>query len=297
VKEIELEPHDPDFPSQLQGLDPPLLSLRVRGALPDLERAVAIVGTRAADDEARQFTERLAFELASAGCPIVSGGALGIDGAAHVGALNAGRPTIAVLASGFSPPYPRRHGPLFERIVEGGGALVTEVPDGTAPQKGRFLARNRIVAAMARVVVVTQAPIPSGALSTAALAVKRKTPVMSVPSAPWDPRGEGCLVLLKRGALVCTSARDVLSVSATSGGASANCNAEGSENNNDFSDLDPVERQIVRDLGPQPRHPDEIAHRTGLAAREVQRALSTLLLKDLIEVRPGGRFRRRSPRL
>ncbi len=200
---------------------------------------------------------------------------------------------MAVLASGFAPPYPASNADLFEAIVDSGGALFSEEPDGTPPRRGRFLARNRIVAALARVVVVTQAPIPSGALSTAALAAKRKTPVMSVPSAPWDPRGKGCLALISKGALVCTSARDVLSVSATSGRAGVSCEAEGSENNSDFSDLDPVERQIVRDLGPRPRHPDEIAHRTGLAAREVQRGLSTLVLKDLVEVRPGGRFRRR----
>ncbi len=255
-----------------------------------------MVGTRAADDEAVEFTERLCFELASAGAVIVSGGALGIDAAAHQGALRAGGATVAVLASGFAPPYPRCHARLFDRVAEEGGALVSELPDGTAPHRGRFLARNRIVAAMAHVVVVTQAPIPSGALSTAALAMKRKTPVMSVPSAPWDPRAAGCLALLSKGALVCTSARDVLSVSATNGGAVADCEAAGSENSSDFSDLDPVERQIVHDLGPRPRHPDEIAFRTGLSAREVQRALTTLLLRDLVEVRPGGRFRRRNPR-
>jgi len=287
----------PAYPEALTRVRPRVGALRVRGTLPEsFARAVAIVGTRAADEEAIRFTEGLARDLAEAGIVVVSGGALGVDAAAHRGALEAGGSTVAVLASGFRPPYPLRHAGLFDGIVEAGGALISAMPDGTGPHRGLFLARNRIVAALSRVVVVTQAPIPSGALSTAAAAKELKIPVMSVPSAPWDALGQGCLALLGEGALVCTSVRDVLSVSAIDGRAAACRNARHSENKSDFSDLDPVAAQIVRNLG-RPRHPDEIAYRTGLSAREVQRVLMTLLLEGLVEARPGGRFRKRNPRL
>ncbi len=285
-------PADPSFPEACARATPPIESLRVRGTLPEsFARAVALVGTRSADDEALAFTRRLAAELAEAGCVIVSGGARGVDAAAHQGALDAGGVTVAVLASGFAPPYPRGNGALFDAIVDRGGALVSELPDGTAPLRGRFLARNRVIAALSRVVVVIQAPIPSGALNTAATARKLKIPVMSVPSAPWDVRSTGTLALIAGGALVCTSARDVLSVPALSGRDVTDGPTTPSENICDFSGFDPVARQILEDLGSRPRHPDEIADRTGLSAREVQQVVIRLLLEGLVEARPGGRFR------
>ena len=201
-------PRSTHWPSALDDLDDPPASFDCVGVLDDAPR-VGIVGTRRADASANRFAHRLARELAERGITIVSGGALGIDASAHRGALEttAGR-TIAVLASGFARPYPRSHGPLFEQIAER-GALIHE--DHPAQSKSRFLFRNRLIAALSDVVVVVQAPRKSGALSTAYHALAMNRPLLVVPVAPWDKRGEGNLTLLDRPeATLCTSSARVL---------------------------------------------------------------------------------------
>src|SRR5690606_22400838 len=152
-----------------------------------LERSVAIVGTRTPDPEAAELARDLAYELGQAGCVVLSGGARGIDAAAHEGALDAGSPTVAVLATGLASAYPPTHGALFGRIANR-GALLTESDDEAAPQAYRFLRRNALLAALAKVVVVVQAPIRSGALSTAAHARRLGRDLLAVPWAPFDVR-------------------------------------------------------------------------------------------------------------
>lgn len=204
-------PLDAAWPRRLADLAEPPLWLRVAGRMLWPEPIVAIVGTRHSDEEAERFTFQLAAELCDAGCTIVSGGAYGIDAAAHQGALEAAGCTVAVLATGLREAYPKHHGSLFGRIAEQ-GALLTESPDEQQLWPSLFLRRNRLIAALAEAVVVVQAPFKSGALSTAAWAKQLGRPLLTTPSAPWDPRGEGCLALLRQGATICTSARDVLSV-------------------------------------------------------------------------------------
>lgn len=292
-----LRPGAPGFPPAALELPDPPLQLRVVGCLPPLGRAVAIVGTRHADDEGRELAHGLAMDLASAGCIVVSGGARGIDRAAHEGALAAGAPTVAVLATGFAPPYPKRHAELFARIVEGGGALVAEVEDGTAPHPGRFLQRNRLVAALGRAVVVVQAPLRSGALSTAAHAERLHRPILGVPAAPSDPRGRGCLELLRRGATVCTRARDVLSVPAFGGSEPDAKSPQATENLEKIPDLDPDGQAVWQALGRRARHVDEVARRVGLPVGLVQRALVGLMLMGLVEERGPGRYARALSRI
>ncbi|MCB9614286.1 MAG: DNA-protecting protein DprA [Sandaracinus sp.] len=178
-------PHE-GFPRGLHDLPDPPERLFVAGDLPGAGLSVAIVGTRAADPEPLRFAHRLAFDLTRAGVLVVSGGALGIDAAAHRGALDAGGPTVAVLASGLRRAYPPEHVSLFEQIAEQ-GALLCEYED-VKPHRGRFLERNRLVAAMCDAVVVVQAPDRSGALNTAATARTLGRLVFAVPAAPWDLR-------------------------------------------------------------------------------------------------------------
>jgi DNA processing protein len=249
-----------------------------------LAGAVAVVGTRYATDEALELAHALGRALAAAGRTVISGGARGVDAAAHRGALEAGGPTLAVLATGFDRPYPPGHGGLFAEIATH-GALLTEAEDGAAPLGFAFLARNRLIAALAEAVVVVQAPARSGALSTAALARKMEIPVFAVPYAPWEVRGEGCLTLLRRGALICTSPRDVLSVrprGAPPGPAPAPNDREKICN---VSELDPDGRAVLGRLGRKPRHPDELASALGMSIMRVQRALLQLLLLGLAEER------------
>ncbi len=188
IREIQLDAED--YPPRLRTLPDAPAKIWARGALPE-DPSVAIVGTRRASRDAIAFTERLAAELAQAGASVVSGGAAGIDTAAHEGALRARGVTIVVQAAPLEAPYPRRNANLFDRVIEQGGGWLSETPPGKHARPFRFLARNRLIAALADVVIVVQAPARSGALSTARWARELERPVLAVPGAPWDPRAEG----------------------------------------------------------------------------------------------------------
>ena len=210
---IRILPDDPSYPEALRVLttrdapDPPTLYLR--GALPALP-GVALVGTRAASDGALAFARELAAALGAAGFCIWSGGARGVDAAAHAGALDAGAPTVLVAGGGLDRPYPPEHAPLFGRVLASGGALLARVPDDAPPRPLHFVQRNAVLAAMTRATVVIEAGVESGARSTAASARRLGRPVLAVPSAPWDPRGAGCLLEIALGARLVTRAADVL---------------------------------------------------------------------------------------
>jgi len=154
--------------------------------------------------------EQLALELARVGVIVVSGLALGIDGAAHRGALNAGGVTVAVLGTGVDVIYPTGHTVLAEAIVAGGGALVSQFPDGTAPRRHNFPARNYTIAQLADVVVVVEAAEGSGALITAEAALDLHKEVMAVPGSVFSPLSVGTHGLLRDGAGLVQNARDVL---------------------------------------------------------------------------------------
>jgi DNA processing protein len=154
--------------------------------------------------------EQLALELARVGVIVISGLALGIDGAAHRGALNAGGVTVAVLGTGVDVIYPTGHTVLAEAIVAGGGALVSQFPDGTAPRRHNFPARNYTIAQLADVVVVVEAAEGSGALITAEAALDLHKEVMAVPGSVFSPLSVGTHGLLRDGAGLVQNARDVL---------------------------------------------------------------------------------------
>jgi len=263
--------------------------LFVAGELPDLRGAIAIVGTRYADDEALEFTYKLAAELARAGRGVVSGGAGGIDAAAHRGCLAAGGRTVAVLATGLLRAYPAQHADLFATIA-GQGALVCEDPDPRQVAGRSFLTRNRLVAALAESVVVVQAPARSGALSTAHWARQLHRRLFAVPAAPWDPRGEGCLTLVRSGALICTSATDVLSVPAPGGrGGARSARLRPKEFRND-EELSESARAVWKLLRRGARYPDELSVCLDMPAARVQEALLTLQLVGRIRRRADGGY-------
>lgn len=210
ARTTELAFESPEYPSRLRALkrDAPK-RLWTCGPLPTTP-AVSIVGTRRASSEAVAFTERLARELARAKVAIISGGAAGIDAAAHRGALEGAGATWVVHGTSLEALYPPRNRPLFMRILEAGGGWLSETPPGAPALRARFVKRNRIIAALSDLVVVVQAPARSGALSTARYARKLSLPVLAMPAAPWDPRGEGTLELIASGARMCRSSADVL---------------------------------------------------------------------------------------
>lgn len=174
----------------------------VRGSLSD-GPVVAIVGARAATSVAMQCAYDIATHLARRGVHVVSGGALGIDGAAHRGALSGGGTTTVVLGTGVDIAYPDRHAALFQEVVRAGGALASLVPDGTPPRRYSFVRRNRLIAALADMVVVVEAELRSGSLSTAHAANIYGRLVAARPGSP------GCNRLLADGAAVVESDADV----------------------------------------------------------------------------------------
>jgi DNA processing protein len=195
---------DPGYPAALHELHDPPLAVFLRGALagaslPTPGGAVAIVGARRPTDTGLRIARRLGAFAAGGGVTVVSGMALGIDAAAHGGALDAGGPTITVLGCGTDIAYPRRHRGLYERILET-GLVISEYPPGTAPAPWRFPARNRLIAALAATLVVVEARARSGALITADHALDLGRDVVAVPGAAGSSAAAGTNGLIKAGA-------------------------------------------------------------------------------------------------
>jgi DNA processing protein len=168
------------------------------------------VGTRQATAEALSFTRTLAAELGAQGYSVWSGGALGIDHAAHLGALEAGVPTVLVAPTGLDHPYPKQHAELYGRVLAQGGALLSLWPDHTLADRPRFLQRNFVLAALTLATVVVQAPVRSGARNTARAARSLGRLLCVVPQAPWCTLGAGCVCELRRGARPVRNAADVV---------------------------------------------------------------------------------------
>jgi DNA processing protein len=196
-------PQDEEWPQRLDdlaGRDADCLGLWVRGrrSLRDAcERAVAIVGTRAATDYGLRVAADLGAGIAERGWTVVSGMAFGIDAAAHRGALGVGGTTVAVLACGADVAYPRTHRTLYDQVLDSGGLVVSEHPPGAAPQRARFLVRNRLIAALTAGTVVVEAAPRSGARSTARHAGELFRHVMAVPGPVTSTLSAGCHQLLR----------------------------------------------------------------------------------------------------
>lgn len=276
-----VRPGDGPYPVRLVRLADPPPALRLLGALRG-GPAAAIVGSRTPDGYGRDLAREIAAGLARAGVSVVSGGALGIDGEAHKGALEAGGHTAAVLGTGIDVPYPAGHRGLFEAIVGAGGALLTEQPDGTAAFPANFPRRNRLVAALVDAVVVVQARQGSGALITSGFAGRLGVPLLACPGDVRDDLTAGPLALLRAGAAPVADAGDVLRVlgiAAPAAPAQLPLPALGGE-----------EGALLGALSKKPRHVDEVARATGLSAGAALAGLLALELRGLVEQRPGGHF-------
>ena len=207
---------DPKYPARLQALHKPPQRLYISGdtklweSLKD-RPAVAIVGSRKTTDYGRETTKYFVNALGARGVIIVSGLALGIDSIAHQAALDAGTPTIAVLPAGFKNIYPRSHMGLARRIVDSGGVLVSEYPpDEKIAYKGNFVARNRIIAGLADVLLIPEAVKKSGSLHTANFALNIGRDIFAVPGPINSPSSEGCNNLIKTGAYMADDVNDIL---------------------------------------------------------------------------------------
>ncbi len=291
----------------------PPLALWVRGDADPTTlgtRSVGIVGARAATAYGEHVAAELAFTLARRDVSVVSGGAYGIDAAAHRAALSAEGTTVLVSAGGLDRPYPPGNATLFERVGES-GLLVSESPPGCAPHRPRFLTRNRLIAAFSTGVVVVEAAARSGATNTAGHARTLGRPVMAVPGPVTSAMSVGCHELLRRDldpALLVTSAADVLPIVGGlsevvdgSAGVTARAPDRRADPRAELDQLDPTARRVFEGLTARRfARPDEIAARSGVGPLEVIRALPTLDLAGLVETSDAGyrvheRLRRRQP--
>lgn len=204
-----LAPDDPRWPFDGEQHPPALLFYQGDLGLLAVPAPVAVVGTRRTTSVGRTVAHQFGFDLASAGCPVVSGLALGVDGAAHRGALDAGGPAIAVVGTGLDVCYPRSHRSLWESVAED-GLLLSEAPAGSPPVRWRFPARNRLIAALSEVVVVVESHRRGGALLTADEAADRGRAVFAVPGSTVSPASDGTNGLLIDGAFPARDADDVL---------------------------------------------------------------------------------------
>jgi DNA processing protein len=200
---------DPDYPAALHHIAVPPPVLYVWGEVTPQPPAVAVVGPRAATAYGRRVARSLAQELAAAGVCVVSGLAVGVDSAAHVGALDAGGTSAAVLGCGLDVVYPSGSEPLRQRL-RGAGALVTEFGLGVRPQPHHFLQRNRLISGLSRGVVLVETPQRSGALNTAMHAREQGREVMVVPGSVLDGRNRGGHDLLRDGAALVERGTDIL---------------------------------------------------------------------------------------
>ncbi|MEM1334290.1 MAG: DNA-processing protein DprA [Actinomycetota bacterium] len=203
-------PADAEWPDPLRVDPAPPSALFVCGRIDDQRRRVAIVGTRRPTSAGAELAARLGRELTDAGLSIVSGLALGVDGAAHRGALSANEPfPIGVVANGHDVPYPRRHAPLWGAVAAA-GAVISEWPPGVPPDAFRFPLRNRIIAALSEIVIVVESRERGGSLLTARDAAERGVEVMAVPGRPGAPASAGTNQLVRDGAALVAEPSDVL---------------------------------------------------------------------------------------
>jgi DNA processing protein len=197
------------LPSRLRDLPEPPPEIFVRGELPR-GPAVAIVGTRHPSDEAERYAFELSAELATEGVCILSGGAEGIDTAAHEGTLAVGGITVVVAPAGFDRPFPERNRALFRRVVESGGAYLSLTRGEVGAGRAGFFLRNHCMAALAHVVVVVEAPFASGARNTAKWARRLGRQLFVCAAPPWHSNGRGCTLELALGARALGSPREIL---------------------------------------------------------------------------------------
>ncbi|MEA2621870.1 MAG: processing protein [Chloroflexota bacterium] len=285
-----LTPMEAAYPPELRELDPPPAVLFGVGSTEVLaaDRRIAVVGTRRPTLAGRALAARVARRLVDCDCVVVSGLAIGIDGAAHAATVEADGRTIAVIGGGHANPGPRAHRKLVDGILEGGGALVGELaPDATA-SKGTFPRRNRIISVLSQATLVIEAPVRSGALITARHALEQGREVLAAPGRPGDPATAGCLALIRE-----TPARPLIGLdelvvdlgldraavrvgaeTRPLGAASLALSAETA-----LSLLGPAERAVAERLRQGPATADALIVDTGLPPAVTSGAITLLLLR------------------
>ena len=276
----------PAFPRRLLAIELPPHLLFVRGdpAAMDQEHAIAVVGTRRPTELGRRVAARIAAALADVGAAVVSGLAMGIDGAAHAASVAAGVPTVAVLGSGHARLFPRAHAGLADGIVAAGGAIVSEFYPDVQATRGTFPRRNRLISGLADATVVVEAPLRSGALITASWALEQGRACFLVPGAIDAPASAGCLAFLRENegvAQIVATVPDLIAdlelLGSRPGGARTVAEVE----------LGLVERALVSAMTRGATTTDELSRATGQPVATILGALTLLEMRGLVSVAYG----------
>ena len=278
-----------EYPQVLKRIyDPPQI-LYLRGNTEVLNKAMfAIVGARKATHYGITMARRIAAELTYAGLGITSGMARGIDTAAHMGALDAGGPTVAVLGCGVDVVYPRENRKLMEQIIDK-SAVISEFPPGTSPVGGNFPQRNRIISGLASGVLVIEAAQNSGSLITADFALEQGRDVFALPGQVTHPLNKGCHMLIRQGACLVEQASDILDemgIIEGKGGHSFTDIPDRDTNN----DLTPEEKKVYNVISDDPVSSEVIIERAGLKPSEVLAILAVMEINGLVRLLPGRRY-------
>jgi len=301
---------DEAYPRRLRliELPPPVLFLHGDPAALDRDHAVAIVGTRRPTNVGRGTAGQIADAVAGLGATVVSGLALGIDGAAHAAAVRLGAPTVAVIGGGHERLYPSAHRGLARSIADGGGAVVSEFSPDTMPTRGTFPRRNRIISGLADATVVVEAGARSGALTTAAWALEQGRGLHLVPGRLEDPAVAGCLAFLREAgpeARIVSGIPELLDdldlvgerrtrMPGSGGGRAAAPRQKGLSMEAVLATLGPVERAIAREVAAGRGSVDELVLATGGTGALVLGALTSLEIRGLV-LETFGRYRAAGP--
>jgi len=284
---------DEEYPPSLREIYDPPVVLYVKGSLNAQDRnAVAMVGSRQTTHYGIETARKLAYQLAYVGVTVVSGGARGIDTAAHQGALSAKGRTVCVLGTGINIVFPPENQELFARIAEH-GAVITQFPFNRNGDRQSFAIRNRIVAGMTLGTVVVEANLTSGSLITANFATEYGRQVFAVPGRIDSPRSKGCHDLIKKGAKLCEGAEDVLSEFEYLFPASNRPPSPGETGVLPALALSENEQKVFDALSDEEESSiDEVIRRSGLPPSAVSVALLSLEMKRVIRQLPGRMFLR-----
>ena len=281
---------DGAYPSLLKEIYDPPLVLFYQGNISLLkQQQVAIVGSRFSSAQGREVASTFAHDLTRQGLTITSGLALGIDAAAHQGALEGKGNTIAVVATGLDRVYPSRNKMLAKRILEQNGLIISEFNPGVAPRPGNFPKRNRIISGLSLGVAVVEAALKSGSLITARCALEQNREVFAVPGSIHNPNAKGCHHLIQQGAKLIESAVDIISELEIQTLSGPLCKGRENVENNCQQDLflDPLLASVGYEITPV----DVVVSRSKLPTDEVLTRLTLLELRGLVSAVPGGYLR------
>ncbi len=276
---------DSEYPKDLKKIKNPPFVLYGKGQYRNLptEKVIAIVGTRKITEYGRMVTELLTRELVEAGCSIVSGLALGVDGVAHKAALDSGGTTVAVLGCGVDCCYPLENTHIYNNILKSNGAIISEYPLGATPTKGSFPSRNRIIAGLSLGVLVTEGALDSGSLITAKDAFENKRKVFAVPGPINSSLSNGPYKLIQQGGKLVTGARDIID--------------ELGINHSEFRKAKGIrsgdtkeEQKIIDLLKDQDLHFDELVRMTRMDVSYIGSILSVMEMKGFIKSVGTGSF-------